>query len=87
LALLTPTGAVIFRDEAIYPATLNPPPRPPDLDMAKELIRPLAEVEQEAIESAMILCQGNITEASQRLEISREVLERKLAEYKRSDGQ
>ena len=39
--------------------------------IAPEFIRPLAEVQREKIESALILCQGNVTEAAHRLGISR----------------
>jgi DNA-binding NtrC family response regulator len=43
-----------------------------------ELIRPLVEVEKEAIESAMILCRGDVMLAASRLQISTRTLYRKL---------
>lgn len=46
------------------------------------LVKPLAQVEQEAIESAMILCLGNVNKAAAALGISRSTLFRKLREYR-----
>lgn len=45
------------------------------------IIRPLFEVEKEAILRAMILCNGNMGLATQLLGISRKTLYRKLSEY------
>lgn len=54
--------------------------------IALDLIRPLARVKREAIESAMILCEGNVTEAAKRLGISRETLHRLLRCYRKEDA-
>lgn len=45
---------------------------------ALSLIRPLAEVEQAAIESAMILCEGNVAKAARHLQIKRSTLASRL---------
>lgn len=47
----------------------------------EEFIRPLAEVEKDAIVQAMILCRGSYVKASRRLKISRATLFRKLKSY------
>lgn len=54
--------------------------------VAADLVRPLAEVKRDAIESAMILCQGNVTEAAKRLGISRETLHRLLRRWRKEDA-
>ena len=41
-------------------------------------------MERKHIESAMILCQGNLMMAAKRLEISRAKLYRKLADYEKA---
>ena len=53
-----------------------------DLANAPRLIRPFKESEQKLIESAMILCRGNLMLAARHLEIGRATLYRKLAKYK-----
>jgi DNA-binding NtrC family response regulator len=45
-------------------------------------VRPLWQVEQEAIMTAMILCRGKQALAARRLGISRETLNRKLKIYR-----
>ena len=57
-----------------------------DLEVCQKLIRPLREVEQEAIESAMILCLGNHQAAAFRLGICRNTLRKKLREYRDGEG-
>jgi transcriptional regulator of acetoin/glycerol metabolism len=54
--------------------------------VAPDLVRPLAIVRRDAIESAMILCQGNVTEAARRLEISRYTLHRLLRQWRKEDA-
>src|SRR6266702_2647872 len=56
-----------------------------NLALAPNLIRPLKLMEKKHIESAMILCQGNLMLAAKRLEISRAKLYRKLADYEKAD--
>lgn len=46
--------------------------------IAPDLVRPMETVKREAVESAMILCQGNFREAAFRLGISRATLYRLL---------
>jgi len=50
------------------------------------LIRPLHEVKRKAVESAMILCGGNIRLAAMRLGISQTGLRKMLAEYRKADA-
>ena len=54
--------------------------------VARDLVRPLSQVKREAVESAMILCAGNRTEAAFRLGISRAALARMLDRWKREDA-
>ena len=61
--------------------TLFPMPKF-NLAHAPRLIRPLKLMERKHIESAMILCQGNLMLAAKRLEVGRATLYRKLAKYK-----
>lgn len=49
------------------------------------LIRPLEEVERQAIESAMILAEGNRSLAALRLRIAYRTLLRRLDTYRRAD--
>ena len=54
--------------------------------IAPEFIRPLAEVERVAIESALILCQGNIPAAARHLRISREKLYRLVRAWRKEQA-
>ena len=54
--------------------------------IAPLLIRPLEAVKRKAVESAMILCQGNEIEASRRLGISRSGLRKMLQKYREVDA-
>jgi DNA-binding NtrC family response regulator len=54
--------------------------------VARDLVKPLELVTRQAIESAMILCEGNKTEVAFRLGISRPTLMRHLKQYRREDG-
>jgi DNA-binding NtrC family response regulator len=51
-----------------------------------DLVRPLHLVTREIIESALILCGGNRKEAARRLGISRETIQRRIAEFRAEDG-
>ncbi len=76
---------------AAAPATAAPPPAPapeparilpaPSAAEAARLIRPLAEVEREAIERAVGICGGNIPKAAALLGISPSTLYRKRAAW------
>lgn len=55
--------------------------------IAPLLVRSLKDVRRDAVESAMILCQGNHAEAARRLGISRQHLHQLLARWKREDGE
>ncbi|HKM99465.1 MAG TPA: helix-turn-helix domain-containing protein [Candidatus Binataceae bacterium] len=55
------------------------------LEHSGEFVVPLAQVEQEHIERAMVLCRGDTELASERLGISRSTLFRRLAEYREKD--
>lgn len=54
--------------------------------IAPLLVRPLAEVERRTIESAMILCQGNVAKAARRLQISRTTLASKVQKLRKEDA-
>jgi len=54
--------------------------------IARDLVRPIATVKREAIERAMILCEGNVSEAAKRLGVSRVNLTRLLAKYRKDDA-
>lgn len=54
--------------------------------VAPDLIRPLHQVKREAIESAMILCQGDVHEAARRLDISPRTLYRLLRQWRKADA-
>jgi DNA-binding NtrC family response regulator len=56
-----------------------------NLAHAPRLIRPLKLMERQHIESAMILCQGDLMMAARHLEIARSTLYRKLADYEKAD--
>lgn len=45
-------------------------------------IRPLREVEREIVERALVLCDGNITEAARRLEVNASTLHRKMNKWR-----
>lgn len=57
------------------------------LDNIHTAIRPLAEVEKDAICTAMILCRGNRDKAAKCLKIGRATLYRKLAAYQKDEKQ
>lgn len=48
------------------------------------LVRPLVDVEREAIQRAMIFCRGDRTIAAKRLGISQATLYRKLRQYEKA---
>ena len=52
-----------------------------------QLVRPLAETERRAVESAIILCLGNLQLCARRLGISRTGLHNKLNQYRILDGE
>jgi DNA-binding NtrC family response regulator len=58
-----------------------------DLSDPSRLIRPLAEVERQTVESALILCEGSRKLAAQRLGITRRCLQYKMRQYLRDDGE
>ncbi|WP_337876732.1 sigma-54 dependent transcriptional regulator [Elioraea sp.] len=58
-----------------------PPPRPVEPMPEARLIRPLAEVEREAIERAIALCGGNIARAAAHLGVSPSTIYRKRASW------
>ena len=53
--------------------------------VAPLLVRPLDAVKREAVESAMILCQGDMSEAAKRLGISYSGLRKMLREFREAD--
>jgi len=53
--------------------------------IAPLLIRPLESVKRKAVESAMILCQGDEVEAAKRLGVSRSGLRKMLDKYREAD--
>lgn len=54
------------------------------VENAHNAIRPLAEVEKDAIEEAIVFCHGNRDLAAGRLRISRRTIDRKLKIYERT---
>jgi DNA-binding NtrC family response regulator len=84
MGLLQQDGTVVFQVKlptVVHETTV------PTLERPHDLIRPWAEVERKAIESAMILCAGNLTLASQKLGLSRTGLRQKLNGYRVQDGE
>jgi transcriptional regulator of acetoin/glycerol metabolism len=67
MALLNSRGEVVRRELPPLFARARP-----------DLVRPLKQIEQEHIESAMILCAGDRNLAADRLRISRATLYRKV---------
>ncbi|WP_372621819.1 sigma-54-dependent transcriptional regulator [Falsiroseomonas sp.] len=63
------------------PPVLVAPPRERPVADPSRLIRPLAEIEREAIERAVLLCDGNIPKAAAFLGISPSTLYRKRASW------
>jgi two-component system repressor protein LuxO len=57
------------------------PPQPVEPDQGSRLIRPLIEVEREAIERAIALCGGNIAKAAAHLGVSPSTIYRKRASW------
>jgi two-component system repressor protein LuxO len=57
------------------------PPRPAEPEREVPLIRPLAEIEREAIERAIALCGGNIARAAAHLGVSPSTIYRKRAAW------
>ena len=78
MALLQQDGSLVTAP-ALRVAVARAVPRP-------ELVKPLADVEREAVESAMILCGGNREQARRVLRISRAKLFRKLRTYRAQDN-
>jgi len=64
------------------PVQNAPPPPKQDLPSAAAGIRPLREVEREAVERALVLCGGNITEAAKRLGLNASTLHRKMNKWR-----
>ena len=54
--------------------------------IAPDLVRPLHVVTRNAVESALILCQGNVEDAAKRLGISRPTLYRMLRKWRKEDA-
>jgi len=77
MALLTQNGQVLRRRTA----------PPIALSRVRELIRPLDEVEQKAIKSALILCEGHRGEAASRLGIDPHTLRKKIHKYRAAGEQ
>jgi two-component system, repressor protein LuxO len=73
------TAAMLPRElRAAEPAAVAPAPAPTTpLPQAKPAIRSLATVEREAIENAILLCNGNLTEAAKYLDINVSTIHRK----------
>jgi DNA-binding NtrC family response regulator len=58
---------------------INARPRP-------DLVRPLEEVKREAIESALILCEGNMRQAARQLGVSYTFMRTAVAKFRREDA-
>ncbi|WP_315983379.1 helix-turn-helix domain-containing protein [Aliamphritea spongicola] len=89
---VTPPPVAPVSPAAVQPATgsytpaasFSPPPQqaPGNSSDLSQLIRPIAELEREAIERAIDLCQGNIPKAAHYLEISAATIYRKRNSWK-----
>lgn len=73
--------------QRVFPELMLVPRLEPrvEITIRPDLVRPLRVVEREAIESAMILCGGDTALASERLEIGRATLYRKLSQWRSED--
>jgi DNA-binding NtrC family response regulator len=60
--------------------------RMPIAHIRPDLVVPLAKVERDTIESALILCAGNVRMAAERLGIGKSTLNRKMAEWRAEDA-
>ena len=67
-----PQTGVFAAEPLAPPASTNPPGNP-------ENIKPLAQVEREAIEAAMRACGGNITRAAKALQVNPSTIHRKMS--------
>lgn len=83
MSLLQQDGSVVGGTRRPMPVLL---PALAEVDLP-QLVRPLAEVERRAVESAIILCLGNLRLCAQRLGISRTCLHSKLNGYRVLDGE
>jgi len=71
----------------IGPIAIDPsPPRSGDIQELARRIRPLAEVEREAIENAVALCGGNVRTAAALLGIAPQTIYRKRAQWSGAEG-
>lgn len=81
-AMQTALGISVIQTE---PNPLMPTAETPSLELPEKLeqIRPLADIEKDAIENAVSLCDGNIVEAATALGLSPSTLYRKLQTWQK----
>jgi len=63
------------------PQISTPTPKPIDLNPPKKKIRPLSQLEKEAIKETLEYCEGNVQKAADLLEISQSKIYKKLHEW------
>ena len=85
MSLLQADGSVLDGARRLDPGP--PPVVCLALGDCDRLIRPLAEIERRVVESAIILCAGNLALCAMRLGISRTGLRSKLNAYRIADGE
>jgi len=78
-AVILAEGPSITVEDLGIEAVADAPPVPAAEPVAPDAVRPLAEVEREAVRAAVSTCGGNRAEAARRLGIGRNTLARKLA--------
>jgi two-component system repressor protein LuxO len=81
------SAAMLSRLEAAAPA--SPPPAPPlrlaaSANGTRTTIKPLWQVEKQAIEAALAACAGNVPRAAALLEINPSTIYRRKAEWERA---
>lgn len=75
---------VLYNDQAVDAHMLTlPAPRTEMPQASAPVVMPLAEVERAAIENAIKICDGNITQAAMRLQINPSTIHRKQKEWQR----
>ncbi len=74
LAASSPQNTVAAAEAPLSPATTSPQASPQN-------VKPLAQVEREAIEAAMRACGGNITRAARALQVNPSTIHRKMSAW------
>lgn len=70
------------KKETIKPSEISQEAAAVSMPAHPSAIRPLRDVEREIVERALVLCEGNITEAARRLEVNASTLHRKINKWR-----